>query len=164
MNTNLFPMCKGTVLRIMHIQFSPTLSMLGNVLICECYTVCIGYLYVLFCCSHPYNIVTVVSMICDHNMVLYLCISQITLVVLILKDGKSLGTLEILVLSIGLPFSIIYALLGWLAVSCIKLQINIINIILFLSWNVQKDKFLLKISALFDSCFVLHDTIMCPMD
>ncbi|XP_071839826.1 uncharacterized protein [Apostichopus japonicus] len=55
---------------------------------------------------------------------------QITLVVLILKDGKSLETLEILVLSIGIPFSIIYALLGWLA---LRIESKVCSIIFLLA-------------------------------
>lgn len=41
---------------------------------------------------------------------------QLTLVILVLSNGTQLELTEILVLSIGIPYSIIYTVLGWLAV------------------------------------------------
>ena len=41
---------------------------------------------------------------------------QVSFVVLALKEGTSLGTLEIVTLAVGIPYSLLWCILGWCTV------------------------------------------------
>ena len=38
---------------------------------------------------------------------------QVSFVVLVLKEGTSLGTLEIVTLAVGIPYTLFWCILGW---------------------------------------------------
>ena len=45
---------------------------------------------------------------------------QVSFVVLVLKEGTSLGTLEIVTLAVGIPYTLFWCILGWCMVgTCI---------------------------------------------